>query len=88
MFHYNLNLQNYHNKQQTNKICTLIIFYINGTPFKEFGGNYTEDNLRQFVKEVSIKAYEIIGTPQQEEGSISQHSVWKGGVKKSLLFKF
>ncbi len=22
----------------------LIIFYINGTPFKEFGGNYTEDN--------------------------------------------
>ncbi len=34
----------------------LISFYINGTPFKEFGGNYTEDNLRQFVKEVSIKA--------------------------------
>ncbi len=66
----------------------LIIFYINGTPFKEFGGNYTEDNLRQFVKEVSIKAYEIIGTPQQEEGSISQHSVGKAVSEKSLLFKF
>ncbi len=50
------------------KICPLIIFYINGTPFPEFGGNYTEDNLRPFVKAVSIPAYEIIGllNPKKE----------------------
>ncbi len=58
MFHYNLNLQNIiTTNNNTNRYVPLIIFYINGTPFKEFGGNYTEDNLRQFVKEVSIKGH-------------------------------
>ncbi len=28
------------------------------------------------------------GTPQQEEGSHFSTQCWKGGVKKSLLFKF
>ncbi len=63
----------------------LIIFYINGTPFKEFGGNYTEENCKTFVKEVSIKAYEIIGTPQQEEGSIS-HTVLERRCSKRVCY--
>ncbi len=40
---------------------------------------------KTIVKEVSIKAYEIIGTPQQEEGSISQHRCWKGGGPKEFV---
>ncbi len=43
MFHYKPELAELSQQQQHQKICTIIIFYINGTPFKEFGGNYTED---------------------------------------------
>lgn len=35
----------------------LIIFYVNGVPFKQFGGNYTEENLLKFATEVSKLAY-------------------------------
>jgi thioredoxin-like negative regulator of GroEL len=69
----------------------LVLFYINGTPFKEFGGNYTEANLRQFVNEVSLKAFEIMGLQkngQPEDGEISKHSVGKAISKKVCYLNF
>lgn len=56
------------------KYVPLILFYVNGFPFKEFGGNYTEDNLRQFIKEVSDKAYEFAEEGKQHN-KISVHSI-------------
>ena len=69
----------------------LILFYINGTPFKEFGGNYTEANLRQFVKEVSAKANEIMGLQgsfNADDGEISKHSVGKAVSKRVCYLNF
>lgn len=64
-----------------------ILFYINGIPFKEFGGNYTENNLKQFVHEVSKKASELtpgkVGT-----GKVSEHSVGKALTKQVCYLNF
>jgi thiol-disulfide isomerase/thioredoxin len=68
----------------------LVLFYINGTPFKEFGGNYTEANLRQFVKEVSAKAYQLMGQTgsNTESGEISQYSIGKPVSKRVCYLNF
>ncbi len=70
------------------KFVPLIIFYVNGTPFKEFGGNYTEEDLKQFANEVSKLAFKAREGGLPEADKISEHSVGKPNSKKVCYLNY